>query len=260
MDATALSFSLLTNPYLSYPTSFLLGDTVCRLLPVASCKTLSFQLKNSNTKVCATNRGDSPTSKKSIVRRAFREDEFSTRTSSDSKSLNRDKLIALFRRIQIEISGEESGTGKYSESSQASIDDDSSVETSVLEFLQQSNKESKGEGSRLKRSEDPSRNRKTTRKEKSVHIPQSATTNTFTRPPSNFVKKSPIPSATPFESNEIKVSNREESSSEADEESLKVERMKLSELKVLAKERGIRGYSKLKKSELVELLKSQVNV
>lgn len=79
------------------------------------------------------------------MRRAFREDEFSTRTSSDSKSLNRDKLIALFRRIQIEISGEESGTGKYSESSQASIDDDSSVETSVLEYLQQSNKESKGE-------------------------------------------------------------------------------------------------------------------
>ena len=84
-----------------------------------------------------------------------------------------------------------------------------------------------------------------------------STTN-FTRPASNFVKRSPIASSLPLRINETEVSNREESSSAADKEFSKIDKKKLSELKGLAKERGLRGYSKLKKSELVQLLKSQV--
>uniref|UniRef100_A0A3Q7F3B7 Rho termination factor-like N-terminal domain-containing protein n=2 Tax=Solanum lycopersicum TaxID=4081 RepID=A0A3Q7F3B7_SOLLC len=37
-------------------------------------------------------------------------------------------------------------------------------------------------------------------------------------------------------------------------EAVKIEEMKLPQLKELAKSRGLKGYSKLKKSELVELL------
>lgn len=107
----------------------------------------------------------------------------------------------------------------------------------------------------MKHNEESTHKRKITKKENTIPIlqPPSAMS---TRPPSNFVKKSPIPSPAPLRSNEIEVNNREKSISEADKESSKVEGMKLSELKVLAKERGIRGYSKLKKSELIELLKS----
>lgn len=103
--------------------------------------------------------------------------------------------------------------------------------------------------SKLKLSEDTI-SRRNTRKPPS-------TTN-FTRPPSNFVKRSPILSPLPLRINETEVSNREESSSAADKEFSKIDKMKLSELKGLAKERGLKGYSKLKKSELVQLLKIQV--
>ncbi|XP_021772045.1 SAP-like protein BP-73 [Chenopodium quinoa] len=244
----AIALSVLNNP-----TSLLLGETVYRLLPVASCKTLSFHNKNSSIRAYdTTNWGGNLSSRKSFSGRAFEEDEFSTHITSDSKSSRREKLIALFKRIQIEISEGESGSGNYSKSTQ-SIDDDSSVETSVLEFLQQSSRETKVESSKLKHSEEPNR-KKQTSGEKSISVPEPPPTK-FTRPPSNFVKKSPIPLTTALQSNEIELNNKE-SSSESDRESLKVEGMKLSELKGLAKERGIRGYSKLKKSELVELLNS----
>ncbi|KNA11229.1 hypothetical protein SOVF_137120 isoform B [Spinacia oleracea] len=248
MDATA--FSLLSNP-----TSLFLGETVCRLMPVASCKTPSFQHKNSSIKAYTANRGSSPLLKESVLGRAFKDDEFSTRSTSDGKSSRSDNLKALFKRIQVEISQGDSRSGKYSKSSKASINGDLSVETSVLEFLQRSEREKKVEDSMLKRSEESNHKKKTTNKENSIPIPESAAP-LFSRPPSNFVKKSPIPSTTPLRSKEIEVTNREELSLEADKESSEIEGMKLIELKELAKKRGIKGYSKLKKSDLVELLKS----
>lgn len=62
------------------------------------------------------------------------------------------------------------------------------------------------------------------------------------RPLSKFVKRSPIP---------YPPSQRKISLAKPDP---KIEGMKLVELKELAKSRGIKGYSKLKKSELVDLL------
>lgn len=67
------------------------------------------------------------------------------------------------------------------------------------------------------------------------------------RPPSNFVKRSPIPS--------VHVERVEDDvMSATDGEDL--ETMKLAELKELAKSRGVKGYSKLKKVELIKLLKT----
>lgn len=77
----------------------------------------------------------------------------------------------------------------------------------------------------------------------------------LTRPPSNFVKRSPIPlPSTPREKvNELNSENS--SRPDSVEEVPRFEEMKLPELKELAKSRGIKGYSRLKKSELVELLR-----
>ncbi|KAL2930912.1 SAP-like protein BP-73, partial [Bienertia sinuspersici] len=108
----------------------------------------------------------------------------------------------------------------------------------------------------LKHSKEYSRWIKTTKKERSVPVQQPLSTNKFARPPSNFVNKSPVPSFIPSRRNDMEVNKTKLSSSEADNDSSNFEKMKLSELKELAKARGIRGYSKLKKMELIQLLYS----
>lgn len=82
----------------------------------------------------------------------------------------------------------------------------------------------------------------------------------LTRPPSRFVRKSPIPS---LSAPRIKVLdlNDEESpaSTEGDgqvQSEGRLEKMKLAELRGLAKNRQIKGYSKLKKGELIQILGS----
>ena len=74
-----------------------------------------------------------------------------------------------------------------------------------------------------------------------------------TRPPSNFVKRSPIPAPTTPRGKAVKLKIEVLVKTSSFNE---VEKMKVSELKELAKSRGIKGYSKMKKSELVELLRS----
>lgn len=78
------------------------------------------------------------------------------------------------------------------------------------------------------------------------------------RPPSKFMKRSPVPSPSTLRGRMFELNN-EESHARAGINELKlrrIEEMKLTELKELAKSRGIKGYSKLKKSELLQLLRS----
>lgn len=89
-----------------------------------------------------------------------------------------------------------------------------------------------------------------------------------TRPPSSFTRRSPIPTlSSPREDvepgneampetarDEAELKNETSTSTTDDEEALKLEEMKLPQLKEVAKTKGIKGYSKLKKSELIELL------
>ena len=78
----------------------------------------------------------------------------------------------------------------------------------------------------------------------------------LSRPPSNFVKRSPIPYPTAPRGNYLQ--HKSDVAAETTEE-LKlanIEKLKLTELKELAKTKGIKGYSRLKKSELVQLLRS----
>lgn len=76
------------------------------------------------------------------------------------------------------------------------------------------------------------------------------------RPLSNFVKKSPIPS-TQFKEKDKKEVEKQVTEIDRDVkyEMQNLDEMKLNELKELAKVKGIKGYSKLKKLELVGLLK-----
>lgn len=77
-----------------------------------------------------------------------------------------------------------------------------------------------------------------------------------TRPPSNFVKRSPIPFPTTPRGKAINLKKETSAKASSSIGSPKVEEMKVTELKELAKSRGIKGYSKMKKGELVELLRS----
>ncbi|XP_052202110.1 SAP-like protein BP-73 isoform X2 [Diospyros lotus] len=176
-----------------------------------------------------------------------------TTQSSDGKSpnsANQEEIIALFRRIQSSISKGDSTINKRRSSN--SSQDKPSAE-SVLEVLRQSRKQVKGE-------ETSRGNRTLTRKrggllqkEKKVQEYPSEAEFKLTRPPSNFVKRSPIP----FPSNPRKKAAEQTIETSAGETEFKIfEKMKLTELKEVAKTRGIRGYSKLKKRELVELLGS----
>ncbi|XP_052113720.1 uncharacterized protein LOC107473780 [Arachis duranensis] len=82
----------------------------------------------------------------------------------------------------------------------------------------------------------------------------------LTRLASNFAKKSPIPSLSTPRSNTIGQTNYGSSNisleTKVQPEQETLEEMKLAQLKELAKSRGIKGYSKLKKSELIKVLGS----
>lgn len=178
--------------------------------------------------------------------------------SSDGKtsnSKNQEEIIALFRRIQSSISKGDSISPKMRSSN--SSQDNTSAE-SVLEVLRQSRKQVKGEKTSKKEGNRAStRRRELLQKDQKVQEYPSPADLQLTRPPSNFVKRSPIPFA--FSSRKEVVEQKiEANAATAGEEIVlqNLEDMKLSELKELAKTRGIKGYSKVRKSELVELLRS----
>lgn len=82
----------------------------------------------------------------------------------------------------------------------------------------------------------------------------------MSRPVTNFVKRSPIPPPSFTLESTQKMSEECQPVGAAGEklELQKLDEMKLPELKELARKRRVKGYSKLKKGELVELLKGSL--
>ncbi|KAJ9567166.1 hypothetical protein OSB04_003132 [Centaurea solstitialis] len=172
------------------------------------------------------NRRARPAQRNSESGRSINGDDNKTPQSSpEGTTHNKDEILALFRRIQSSISEETASKGRTNNPSAES----------VLEVLRQSRKSAKGKTSNREGSIALGERKKEPKKDFESKI---------SRPPSNFVKRSPIPS-TPVEEVQDEVKSREA-----------LETMKLVALKELAKSRGIKGYSKLKKGELIELLKT----
>ena len=101
--------------------------------------------------------------------------------------------------------------------------------------------------------------RSVSKKEKGWQDYSQVTDSKLYRPPSKFAKRSPIPSPTTPRGISVELKNERSLTAAGEEEEsdrARLEAMKLAELKELAKSRGIKGYSKLKKSELFNLLKA----
>ena len=96
------------------------------------------------------------------------------------------------------------------------------------------------------------------RKEQEVLQQPEVTNSQLTRPPSNFVKKSPIPSLSTPRRQVLELSNEPSLAIMENKQvqSQGLEEMKIAELRTVAKSRGIKGYSKKKKGELIEILRS----
>lgn len=78
------------------------------------------------------------------------------------------------------------------------------------------------------------------------------------RPRSSYARKSPYRPSTTGPRGKLQITKSDKGFEETEkaEKPPLIETMKLAELKEVAKKRGIKGYSKLKKSEILELLRS----
>ncbi|GMY37497.1 sap-like protein bp-73 [Fagus crenata] len=205
------------------------------------------------------NRRCRPPQRSSASRRASEEDENETAQSSNGKksnSSNQEEIIALFRRIQSAISKDESVNTKRN----TNLSDDTNSPESILEVLRKSRKQVKGDADKTSNKEGDkvlTRRRGVPKKEQGVKTSPPVADSKSTRLPSKFVKKSPIPSPSTSRERILELNNEALQARAGSELKLpRIEEMKLTELKELAKSRGIKGYSKLKKIELVELLRS----
>ncbi|KAM1792851.1 hypothetical protein ACFX12_036665 [Malus domestica] len=179
----------------------------------------------------------------------------SKKRGSRKTNANQEEIISLFRRIQTSISKE----GSVDDEKIGSDDyEDRPHSDSILRALH-GLRNPKGKADD-KDGKKVFIRRTDTREEQMQSNPPVAEFK-LTRPPSKFVKRSPIPHPSTPRSQFLDLDNGTTPSatgrSGAEELDLvRVEGMKLPELKELAKSRGMRGYSKLKKMELVKLLKS----
>ncbi|XP_027160265.1 uncharacterized protein LOC113761511 [Coffea eugenioides] len=173
----------------------------------------------------------------------------------NQSSRNREEIISLFRRIQSSISKGSANSKKRS--SQPS--EDGSSADSVLEVLRQSR--TKGKTATKDGDKILARQRGSLRKEQKANY-SSVVDSKLTRPPSTFVRRSPIPLSNrgvpaDLRSDQVPAADYKKETEIPELKGLalqKVEDMKLPELKELAKSKGIKGYSKLRKAELVKLL------
>ncbi|EYU28105.1 hypothetical protein ABFS82_13G094600 [Erythranthe guttata] len=195
--------------------------------------------------------------------------------SSSSLSPNKQEILALFKRIQSSISKGENVNSKKRVSKSAEDSNKPSSAESILEVLHQSRTQGKGKTVGRRGDKFAARQKDSFKKEEISELLSNVGLEK-SRPPSSFTKRSPVPVVsgsidgvqpknetlpeTPsviIPSAEIELTNERLVTTEVDqdeEQSEKFEDMKLSQLKEVAKSKGIKGYSKLKKSELVELL------
>ncbi|CAN4105633.1 unnamed protein product [Withania somnifera] len=175
--------------------------------------------------------------------------ELNIQSSPDSKSsnsLNQEEIISLFKRIQSTISEGDSTSSK--KRSTKSSEEKPAI-NSVLEILRHSKTRPKGKTSNTM--DDKGLTHQRGQKEQETDY--SPTSDPRSRPRSSFVKKSPIRSL--FNSKgKVELKTETSVDNHAEREAVKIGEMKLPQLKELAKSRGHKGYSKLKKSELLELL------
>ncbi|CAI9782080.1 unnamed protein product [Fraxinus pennsylvanica] len=166
------------------------------------------------------------------------------------KKTSKEEILALFKRIQSSISKGETIKSRNRNSKPA---EDASSGEALLEVLRQSTR--KGKTGRKQGDKLVASGKGLLMKEqKAEHSSEKDVKSS--RPPSNFTKRSPVPSLS-SPRNEVDLKSEVLPTVDVNTEiiSKKFEEMKLAELKEVAKSKGIRGYSKLKKSELVDLLK-----
>ncbi|PON41135.1 Rho termination factor, N-terminal [Parasponia andersonii] len=255
-QAHSIRFSTLNSSFTNQPK---LGKSIFCLKDVA----LPFKRKDLRFGISCIgsdgNRRGRPPRRNSISGSETNEEEINkSPVSRKQSSPNQEEIIALFRRIQSSISNKESTNHNKTTSNASATEDNPSSAESLLRVLSGSGKKqgkAKNEdGSKILR-----RRRGVPKKEEGIQDDPPATNSRLTRPPSKFVKRSPILSPVTPRGKFLELDNETETSLKADGSELdlpRVDEMKLPELKELAKSRGIKGYSRMKKSELISLLGS----
>ncbi|BFG27955.1 hypothetical protein CerSpe_142290 [Prunus speciosa] len=195
------------------------------------------------------NGGDQPPRRRSASGRTNKNDGTKKREAGGkkSKASDQEEIISLFRRIQTSISNKESESVNAKKIN-SNVSEDSPSSESILQALYGSRKQ---KGKALDKAGQGVWTRRKDAQEQQIQEDPSVAEFKLTRPPSKFVKRSPIPSQSIRRVQVLELNNGASPSAAG-----RIEEMKLPELKELAKTRGIKGYSKLRKSELVQLLKS----
>ncbi|KAJ4823170.1 hypothetical protein Tsubulata_019224 [Turnera subulata] len=225
---------------------------------------LAFALENDELQLCLPstrpNRsyGDRPVQKGFAFVRAKQKDEEGNLNDTDGKqpkSSEQKEIIALFRRIRSSISKEQRAKKRISPAK--------SVNRLLEEVLDKSTEQRKDAATKRDKDNVLAQKKGVPKKEKIQNeMPQSVIGSKFIQPPTNFVSRSPIPAPSdpggkPSELKGEATSAAPAAAASRNELELpRIEEMKLAELRGLAKSRGIKGYSKLKKGELQELLRS----
>uniref|UniRef100_A0A1J3HSJ8 SAP-like protein BP-73 n=1 Tax=Noccaea caerulescens TaxID=107243 RepID=A0A1J3HSJ8_NOCCA len=158
--------------------------------------------------------------------------------SSSSSKLKQEEIISLFRRIQSSISKGDSQGAEEKNRNRDGSSENKPLSKAIIDVLEKPRKIT--EGVTGVKAEPPKRERN------------------VARPRSNFAKRSPYRPPTTGPIGKLPITKSDKGLEEKDKEEKPplIETMKLAELKQVAKKRGIKGYSKLKKSEILELLRS----